>query len=132
MPPTPVDVARRCLEALNSGDHEGLLALVADDIVADVPSGFANADAYRGRDAFQRMLEQWLEPWRDFRAEPLEVTEEGDAVVASVHQSATGRESGIEVDMDLAYLIRVRDGLLVQWRLCVDVDEALALARAPR
>jgi ketosteroid isomerase-like protein len=131
VPPTPVDVARRCLEALNSGDLEGLHALVADDIVADVPSGFANADAYRGRDAFRRMLEQWLEPWRDFRAEPLEVIEEGDAIVASVHQSGTGRESGIEVDMDLAYLIRVRDGLLVQWRLCADVDEALALARKP-
>ena len=99
MPPTSVDVARRCLEALNSGDFEGLLALVADDIVADVPSGFANADAYRGREDFQRMLEQWLEPWREFRVEPLEFIEEGDAVIASVHQSATGRESGIEVDM---------------------------------
>ena len=31
--------------------------------------------------------------------------------------------------MHLAYLLRARDGLLVQWRLCADTDEALALAR---
>ena len=131
MPLTPVELARRCLDALNSGDLEGVLALVADDIVADVPSGYAeDADAYRGREGFQRMLDQWLEPWCDYRAEPLEFFEEGDTVVVSIDQSATGRESGVEVDMHVAYLLRARDGLVVEWRLCADAEEALALARA--
>jgi ketosteroid isomerase-like protein len=129
VPPSNLDVARRGFEAVNSGNLEAMLDLVADDVVADVPSGYANADSYRGKDEFSRMLEQWLEPWSEFHAEPLEFIEEGDAIVVPVHQSATGRESGIEVDMTLAYLIRVRDGRLVQWRLCADADEALALAR---
>ncbi len=131
MPLTNLELARRGFEAVNSGDVEAILEFASDDIVADVPSGFANADAYRGRDEFRRMLEQWLEPWSEFRAEPLEFLEEGDAVIVSVHQYGTGRESGIEVDMTLAYLMRVRDGLLTGWRLCADTDEALALARAP-
>jgi len=130
VPLTPVELARRGLDALNSGDLEGVLALVADDIVADVPSGYANADAYRGREGFQRMLDQWLEPWCDYRAEPLEFFEEGDTIVVSIHQSATGRESGVKVNMHVAYLLRARDGLLVEWRLCADAEEALALARA--
>ena len=45
-------------------------------------------------------------------------------MIVSVHQYGTGRESGIEVDMPVAYLMRVRDGLLTGWRLCADVDEA--------
>lgn len=129
MPPTNLDVARRGFEAVNSGDLAALLELVDDDIVADVPSGFANSDAYRGREAFERMMDQWLEPWEAFHAEPLEFIEEGDAVVVPVHQTGTGRESGIEVDMNLAYLMRIRDGLLIQWRLCSDAGEALELAR---
>ena len=129
VPPSDLDVVRRCFDAMNARDLETLVELVHEEIVADVPTGFANADSYRGREGFRRMAEQWLEPWREFRIEPLELVEEGDAVIVSVHQSGTGRESGIEVDMDLAYLVRVRDGMLAEWRLCVDAGEALELAR---
>jgi ketosteroid isomerase-like protein len=106
--------------------------LVADDIVAEVPSGFANASTYHGREGFRRMTDEWLDPWSSFEAEPLDYVEEGDAVVVTVRQRGTGRESGIEVEMTLAYLLRARDGLMVGWRLCADADEALALARSPR
>ncbi|MBN1528236.1 MAG: nuclear transport factor 2 family protein [Thermoleophilaceae bacterium] len=129
MPLDHLDLARRGFETINSGDLDGLLELVADDIVADVPTGYANADTYRGRDGFRRMAEQWLEPWSSFHAEPLGFIEEGDAVVVPIRQTATGRESGIEVEMELAYLMRVRDGKLIQWRLCRDTDEALEFAR---
>ena len=130
MPLSNIDVARRGFEALNSGDLEAMMGLIADDILAEVPTGFANASTYRGRDAFRRMLDQWLDPWSAFQAEPLDYVEVGpESVVVNVHQRGTGRESGIEVDMTLAYLMRVRDGLLVGWRLCADADEALALAR---
>jgi ketosteroid isomerase-like protein len=129
VPPTDVDVVRRGFEAMNARDLAALMELVAEDMVAEVPTGFANADVYRGRDGFRLMAEQWLEPWSEFRAEPLGFIEEGDAVIVPVHQTGTGRESGIEVDMDLAYLMRVRDGKLAEWRLCADADEARALAR---
>jgi ketosteroid isomerase-like protein len=127
VPPDHVDLVRRGFDAMNAGDLDALMQLVADDIVADVPTGYANADTYRGRDGFRRMAEQWLEPWSSFRAEPLDFIEQGDAVVIPIRQSATGRESGIEVEMDLAYLLRVRDGKLVEWRLCKDAAEALEL-----
>ena len=130
MPPSNLELARRGFEALNSGDLEGLMDLVADDIVAEVPSGFANASTYHGRDGFRRMMDEWLDPWSSFEAKPLDYVEEEDAVVVTVHQRGTGRESGIEVDMTLAYLIRARDGLMVGWRLCAGADEALMLARS--
>jgi ketosteroid isomerase-like protein len=128
VPQVDIDAVRRGIEAINSGDLDGLMEVVGEDIVADVPSGFANADTYRGHDGFRRMAEQWLEPWSSFHAEALDFIERGDAVVVSIRQTATGRESGIEVEMDIAYLLRVRDGKLVEWRLCKDAAEALELA----
>jgi ketosteroid isomerase-like protein len=129
VPPTDLDVVRRGFETMNAGDLEGLIAVLADDVVAIVPSEYANADVYRGREGFRLMAEQWLEPWSRFRAEPLDFIQEGGAVIVPVHQSGTGRESGIEVEMDLAYLMRVRDGRLAEWRLCADIGEARELAR---
>jgi uncharacterized protein len=130
VPPTILDLARRGFAALNSGDLEALFRLVAGDVVAVVPSSFANDGVYRGIDGFRAMTNQWLEAWGEFHAEPLEFIEEGDALVVPVHQTGTGRGSGAPVEAQLAYLFRARDGLLVEWRLCLDADEALEHARA--
>ena len=47
VPPTVLDLARRGFDALNSGNLEALFAMVADDVVAVVPSPFANNGVYR-------------------------------------------------------------------------------------
>jgi ketosteroid isomerase-like protein len=124
-----LDLARRGFEALNSGNLEALFALVADDVVAVVPSPFANDGVYRGSDGFRLMTDQWLEAWGEFHAEPLDFIEVGDAVVVPVRQTGTGRGSGVEVAADLVYLFRSRDGLMVEWHLFREVGEALAYAR---
>jgi hypothetical protein len=76
------------------------------------------------------MVEQWNDVWDQVRADPGEPIVEGNAAVVPVHQVARGRGSGAEVEIRLAYLLRVRDGLLVEWRLCASVEEALELVRA--
>jgi ketosteroid isomerase-like protein len=130
VPPSILDLARRGFAALNSGDLEALFALAADDVVAVVPTGLANAGVYEGIDGFRQMTGQWLEVWEGFRAEPLEfIPVDEDTLVVSVRQTGTGRGSGAAVEAQLAYLFRARGGLLVEWRLCRDADEALAHAR---
>jgi ketosteroid isomerase-like protein len=129
VPPTVLDLVQSGLTTLNSGDLEGIDALVADDVVAVVPEGLANAGVYEGVEGFRQMMVQWLEVWEGFRAEPLEFIPVGeDTVVVAVRQTATGHGSGVAVEARFAYLFRARDGLLVEWRLCRDVDEALAHA----
>ncbi|MBA2631097.1 MAG: nuclear transport factor 2 family protein [Thermoleophilaceae bacterium] len=121
------ELAQRGFAALNSGNPEALFALVSDDVVAIVPGEFANEGVYEGRDGFRLMFAHWMEAWDTFHVEPLEFTEVDGGVVVAVRQVARGRGSGIDLETDLAYLLRARDGLLTEWRLCHDVDEALAL-----
>jgi ketosteroid isomerase-like protein len=131
VPPSILDLARRGFAALNSGDLEALFALTADDVVAVVPTGLANAGSYEGIEGFREMMGQWLEVWEGFRAEPLEFIAVGeDTLVVPVRQTATGHGSGVAVEAQFAYLLRARDALLVEWRLCHDTDEALAHASA--
>jgi ketosteroid isomerase-like protein len=129
VPRSVLDLVQSGLAALNSGDLEAIYSVVADDVVAVVPEGFANAGSYEGVEGFRKMMGQWLEVWEGFRAEPLELIPVGeDTVVVSVRQTGTGQGSGVAVEAHFAYLFRARDGQLVEWRLCRDTDEALAHA----
>jgi ketosteroid isomerase-like protein len=97
-----LDIATRSIEAYNRGDLEAVLALVADDVVFVVPDAFANAGTYRGPEGVAEMLDGWNEAWEEFR-----------------------------IEMQAAYLMRVRDGRVTHWRICESKDEAVREAGSP-
>jgi ketosteroid isomerase-like protein len=130
VPASQLDLVRKAFAAYNRGDIDDLLELMAEDVVAVIPSGLPNDGIYHGRDGFLEMLGAWEEAWEEFRIEPIEFIEEGDAVIVPIRQFGRGRGSGIETEMELTQLMRVRSGRFVQWRLCWDRAEALAHARA--
>jgi uncharacterized protein len=125
-----LDIARKSIDAYNSGDREALLALLADDVDCVVPDGLANAGTYLGPEGFTRMLEGWDEAWEEFRIEIDDLIEEGDAVIALVTQHGRGRGSGVEIQMRAAYLMRFRDGRMHRWRMCQSMREAVREARS--
>jgi ketosteroid isomerase-like protein len=124
-----MDIARRGIEAYNRGDLANIFELVTDDVEFIVPDTMPNAGRYVAREGFESMMRQWEEAWDEFRMEIEEAVEEGDAVVVSVAQYGRGRGSGIETRMDVAHLMRFRDGLLCAWRLCETAEEARGYAR---
>jgi ketosteroid isomerase-like protein len=125
-----LQLARDGLAAFNRGDFDALDAVLADDVVAVVPAGMPNEGTYEGREGYWLMLRHWIEAWEDFRAEAHDFIAIGDHVVVPVRQVGRGRGSGVEVSAEMAYLLELRDGLLVRWQLCLDREEALAAARA--
>jgi ketosteroid isomerase-like protein len=125
-----LDLARRGFDAYNAGDIEAVLELVADDMVAVVPSELPNEGVYRGPEGFRKMMVSWREAWDEFRIEPIELIQQDDFVIVPLRQFGRGRGSGIEVEMELTQLMQVRDGRLVQWRLFRQTADALAHARA--
>ena len=130
MSASQLDLVRKGFAAYNGGDIEGLLELMADDVVATIPSGMPNDGVYRGRDGFLEMLDHWQEAWEEFRIEPIEFIEHDDVVIVPIRQFGRGRGSGIETEMELTQMLRVREGRFVEWRLCWNPAEALAHARA--
>jgi ketosteroid isomerase-like protein len=125
VPSTQLDLAMTSIDAYNRGDRAALLALVADDVVFEVPIGMANAGTYRGREGFTKMAAGWEEAWDEFRIEAEDPIEYGGAVIVPVTQHGRGRGSGVEIQMQAAYLMRFSDGLLQHLRICQSKDEAL-------
>ncbi len=81
-----------------------------------------------GVEGAMRIRNQWLDTWDEHRFDLEEVIEEGESVVASVHITARGKASGVEVDVRLHGHFKVREGKIVY--LFEHDDRAAALEAA--
>jgi ketosteroid isomerase-like protein len=66
-----------------------------------------------GVDGGMRIRNQWIDTWGEHRIDLEELIERGDSVVASVHVTARGKSSGVEVDARLHLHFTVREGKVV-------------------
>ena len=124
-----VELARRSISAWIAGDRESTLAMLADDVEVFVPSELANTGAFRGKEEFVGWIADWEEAWADLQFEVGDLKPVGERhVVAAIHQRATGRGSGIPVEMDIAFLFDLREGKIASLHLYPTVDEARQIA----
>lgn len=122
-----VQLVRKAYEAYNAGDHEAVLAVLHDDVELLPPPSSLEPDPIRGVDAVREYLAPNL--FDEQRAKPLEILEEGDRVLAVVHATARGRESGVEVDQTLFHLFTLSDDRASRFEIHVDREDALAALR---
>jgi len=117
-------------EAFNRGDHEAVLALLADDVEWKRVDGLPDeGGTLRGKDA----IRAWLEPevFAEARVEPLEFAEAGDTVLMRSRFHARGAGSGIELNVEAYTVYRVRDGLAYRvenWARLEDAERSAGLS----
>src|SRR5262245_17561730 len=111
-------------------DPRGLTAgsggKVAPDAEFDLSAAYPDAPVMSGVEAFRRFRDSG--PWADspIRFEPgrfLAVDEE--RVLVFVRVAATGRGSGVSVEMPVAHEFTVRDGLVVRFKVYASRQQAL-------
>jgi ketosteroid isomerase-like protein len=123
-------LVRRGWDAYNGGDLEGTLAIFDPGLVVHVAPPMANAGTYHGHAGFVTWITQWNEAWESFTAAVLAVEPVGERhVVANVHQSGTGRGSGIDVAMESGWVFEVVDGLCTYLSLHQGFEDAREEAR---
>ena len=125
MPTANVEALRRGYEALNRGELSEVRALLHPDLVWQEDPASPEAGAHQGSASFERFLRSSLESFDDFRIEPEEIIEDGDRLIALVHQSGKGRTSGVGVEVRIAHVWTVEDGRAVRWRSYPSRERAL-------
>ncbi len=102
---------RKAVEAFNDKDLDRFVALCHPDFewrpVLVAPPG---QGAYRGHEGVRDWWEQALATWEDFHLEVTETREAGDRLAALGHITATGSESGVDVDGDLGWVVEFEPG----------------------
>jgi ketosteroid isomerase-like protein len=134
MPEENVEIVRRGYELYAAGDLEGVAALFATDAeLADAGGlGVAGtaAGTRQGPEGFLRANEEVLEAFEDYRVDPEEFIEAGEAVVVPVRISGRGRASGAEQETRLAHLWVLSDGIVIRGEVYRTTEEALEAAGA--
>jgi len=121
------ELAAVALEAFNSGDIDSLVALLHPEIESFTSPDLPNSGTFHGKEGFLKWMGEWLEAWESFEIaiEEIQSIDERFAI-AAVHQRGRGRGSGLEIEMDIAQLWQIEDGLIVRFQYHPTVEAARA------
>ncbi len=90
--------------------------------------GFPDAGAYLGPEGIRRYMRGFLEGWDHAVIEGEEFIGAGDNVVVAVHQRASGKGSGVPVDMRYFQVWTFRGGAVIRIENVRERQEALEAA----
>ena len=124
-----VDLVRLGFEAVQRGDMAVFDGMTTPDLVLVQPPEVPDAKTYEGRDAIAEAMEDWPNQCEDFRMDLIEILDASDEVAVSVtRHRGRGRESGIEMDFEVFYVQRGRDGKLARMEMFFKREQALEAA----
>jgi len=132
-----VEIVRQVWKAFNDlgiqEDVAGVLAEFFDPEIEwhDTPS-LPGAGVYRGHEALQGHIEDYLDAWADSRFEIEEIRSVGDRVLTRGRYVGVGRQSGVRLEDNLVLgVYDLRRGRVLRVRQFVDEGNALTAAEAP-
>ena len=125
-----VEIVREANAAFNRGDLAAFLEYCTDDVDFRAAEGALDDHGpIQGKDAVRAFMQDWLDMFDEFRAEPVELIDAGeDKVIAVVRISGRAKLSGVETDMTYAELSTLREGKVARSRQFFTRDEALEAA----
>jgi ketosteroid isomerase-like protein len=122
-----VDSIRRAYERWNRRDF-GWATVVAPGFEYEAGGAVGASGSFRGLEGFMRFLEQFWEEFDEAHVEPQELIDAGDSVLAATSFRGRGKQSGVEVNMEVFQLWTFRDGKVIRGQGFFDREEALDAA----
>jgi uncharacterized protein len=122
-----VELVRRAYEAWNAGNFDAASELLSPEMEWQMPPNLPESDTWRSKAEVQRGLEDFMQSWKELRAEVQDLIDAGDRVVALVRfrgrSAVTELElQGVSVD---AAVWTVRDGKLAKVEMYGGTEAAL-------
>jgi ketosteroid isomerase-like protein len=130
-----VEVVRRIFETFQAGMQGGDPGnwlnpeAVADDFEWIVPTPLDGRSVWRGADGFVEFIRTWTEQFDEWSIRVERLIDAGEErVVALTSQSATGKGSGVPVEMKLGHVYELEAGRVLRVRNYFSHAEALEAA----
>jgi ketosteroid isomerase-like protein len=124
-----VEVVQRSFDAFSRGDLDDVLATFAPEFEF-YPSGrFMDTQrVYRGRDGWTEFWDAFRAAWEDVAINISRMEAIDDRVLTLGKIEAKGRESGVEVETEAAWIHTVDRGLIMQLQTFASWADALEAA----
>jgi ketosteroid isomerase-like protein len=122
-----VERARRALEAAaHPRDVDALTALCAPDVEFHSTFAAIGGAVYRGADGLRQWDRDLDEAWGDIRNTPEALFDLGECTLVFGELSGRGRQSGVQVTMPVAFVLRWRGELLAYIKVYAHREDALS------
>jgi ketosteroid isomerase-like protein len=122
-----IALARQAVDAFQRRDVATLMGFLDPEIECHVSRELMNTGTWHGHAGFGAMVSAWEEPWERITYEPTDFeTPDDDHVLVHLHQEATGVHSGVPVELDVVYMMELREERGVRLHIYPDRDAALA------
>jgi ketosteroid isomerase-like protein len=113
-------------DILDEAALDAILALWSEDAVFEEDPQFPEAGTYRGREAARGYFKGFSAEFERFEFAVRDVVEAPDGrLVMLATESVRGDASGIDVEMASAWVLTMRDGVVVHVRAYLDQQQAL-------
>ena len=122
-----VEIVRAVIDGWLRGDPS-TLDLLAEDVVYVAPPTMPGGRTYHGHEGVLQWVVDWRAEWADYELEIERVEDLGDQVMTAERNKATGKRSGVEVDMRTFSLWSFRDGKVFRWQGFPTEEAALETA----
>jgi ketosteroid isomerase-like protein len=123
-----VELLRRYYDSWNAGDTDLVVSALAGDVEWLGHPRLPEPGPYTDPEAVGRWMKQFQEAWGELRAEPVELIDAGEWVIALVHMTGRGRGSGVAVTGGVdVHVVRFQDGMVSFFRI-LPGDDAAELA----
>jgi ketosteroid isomerase-like protein len=124
-----VDIVRQVYECVNERRWDRMAELLDPDVAQyGTVGGLEEGTVVRGRSEITQMYESEADAWDRQRIEPQRLIDAGDRVVVFQREYQRGRSSGLELVVETAAVVDLRDGRVV--RIQGYMDRAAALRAA--
>jgi uncharacterized protein len=123
-----MDIVRRTYEATNSGDYDTAESYIHPEIEFHTYGRSPEAGVYRGKEAVREYNEGLFQRFESIRFELEELVDAGDRVVVVTTQRAKPKGSQQEMNVRVAEVWTIREGLLAERRSYSTRNEALEAA----
>jgi ketosteroid isomerase-like protein len=120
-----VRVVEQLFAAFERRDGDAVVALLHPDAVFEPAStDVVVREPYTGHSGMRRYLADLAETWEEFRVSIHEYRVAGDRVLARGRAYARSRSPAFIADYEIAFVWRLRDGLIAHGRTVLDPYEA--------
>jgi ketosteroid isomerase-like protein len=125
-----VDSFKRAVDAANRGDLAGFFQDLDPELewYPLYPGLLGEEALYRGYEGVRELNREATELWVEFHYEFSEFRELGDRVVAIGTLRARGRQSTVEIESPIGYVVDFKDGKMIRARGYGDPEQALEAA----
>jgi ketosteroid isomerase-like protein len=124
-----VDILRPVYSEWSNGNLRAGPELFDESFVLRTFEAFEGEEfAFHGMEGVEDFMRRFVQQWDDLRFEPTEFVATGDKVMVGIHQTARGKRSGANVEMDLFHVWTFRGQRATELRVVRRREEAVEAA----